>query len=350
MHGLDHGSQNRGIQAVGQATVLHHRSDLTRLTCVQLNPDEDSLQRMRALRGVTAQPASSVQHEEAAGAESAAAQPPEAAGEAAGRSAPAGISAASEPEDEEGEACWEIPVLPPRLVQVWNACGPDVAQGGTAHRAQLSGEGLRVRRLCAPRSWPGDGLDCVQRQQRSQRGIAALTAVGAANPCNFKHHAAQPSAPALQQAGPTAGAAMAVASPCEIACGVLFQWTAGRAEVASPTAGISARQWQTGSYRSCGNYHFSPCITSSGRWRAKDPVKVTFFPLEQAAGLTEAAVTEVADPTAGMSARQRQLWELQQRLRVSRKQNSDAVVAERRRAARPDNAQVCGQKQARFRL
>lgn len=49
---------------------------------------------------------------------------------------------------------------------------------------------------------------------------------------------------------------------------------------------------------------------------------------------------EVADPTAGMSARERQLWELQQRLKVSRKQNSEAVVAERRRAARPDNAQV----------
>ena len=41
-----------------------------------------------------------------------------------------------------------------------------------------------------------------------------------------------------------------------------------------------------------------------------------------------------------MSARQRQLWELQQRLKVSRKQNADAVVAERRRVAKPDGSQV----------
>ena len=93
------------------------------------------------------------------------------------------------------------------------------------------------------------------------------------------------------------------------------------AEVADPTAGTLARQQQLWGLQTV-------------------PFKV--FSTSPAAVLTGAVVTEVADPTAGMSARQRQLWELQQRLRVSRKQNSDAVVAERRRAARPDNAQVCG--------
>lgn len=39
---------------------------------------------------------------------------------------------------------------------------------------------------------------------------------------------------------------------------------------------------------------------------------------------------EGPDPTQGMTARQKQLWELQQRLKVSRKANADAVVAERR--------------------
>ena len=52
------------------------------------------------------------------------------------------------------------------------------------------------------------------------------------------------------------------------------------------------------------------------------------------------AAEEVQDPTAGMSARERKLWELQQQLRVSRKQNADAVVAERRRAAKPEGAAV----------
>lgn len=45
-----------------------------------------------------------------------------------------------------------------------------------------------------------------------------------------------------------------------------------------------------------------------------------------------------------MSARQRKLWELQQKLRASRKQNQDAMVAEKRRQARPDGAEEAGEK------
>lgn len=40
---------------------------------------------------------------------------------------------------------------------------------------------------------------------------------------------------------------------------------------------------------------------------------------------------EPADPTAGMSARERKMYELQQRLRQSRKANENAVIAEKRR-------------------
>ncbi len=43
--------------------------------------------------------------------------------------------------------------------------------------------------------------------------------------------------------------------------------------------------------------------------------------------------TEGADPTAGMGPRQKKLWELQQKLRASRKANQDAMVAEKRRQA-----------------
>ena len=38
-----------------------------------------------------------------------------------------------------------------------------------------------------------------------------------------------------------------------------------------------------------------------------------------------------ADPTAGMSARERKLYALQQRLQQSRKANESAVVAEKKR-------------------
>ena len=40
---------------------------------------------------------------------------------------------------------------------------------------------------------------------------------------------------------------------------------------------------------------------------------------------------EPADPTAGMSAREKKMYELQQRLRQSRKANENAVIAEKRR-------------------
>ena len=40
---------------------------------------------------------------------------------------------------------------------------------------------------------------------------------------------------------------------------------------------------------------------------------------------------EPADPTAGMSARDKKMYELQQRLRQSRKANENAVIAEKRR-------------------
>jgi pre-mRNA-splicing factor SYF2 len=42
------------------------------------------------------------------------------------------------------------------------------------------------------------------------------------------------------------------------------------------------------------------------------------------------------DPTAGMSAREKKLWELQQRLRQSRKANQMAVVAEKKRLQKPE--------------
>ncbi len=40
---------------------------------------------------------------------------------------------------------------------------------------------------------------------------------------------------------------------------------------------------------------------------------------------------EPADPTAGMSGREKKMYELQQRLRQSRKANENAVIAEKRR-------------------
>ena len=40
---------------------------------------------------------------------------------------------------------------------------------------------------------------------------------------------------------------------------------------------------------------------------------------------------EPADPTAGMSSREKKMYELQQRLRQSRKANENAVIAEKRR-------------------
>lgn len=54
--------------------------------------------------------------------------------------------------------------------------------------------------------------------------------------------------------------------------------------------------------------------------------------------------TEGADPTAGMGPRQKKLWELQQKLRASRKANQDAMVAEKRRQARPEGAEEAGEK------
>ena len=44
-----------------------------------------------------------------------------------------------------------------------------------------------------------------------------------------------------------------------------------------------------------------------------------------------AGADEPADPTAGMSAREKKMYELQQRLRQSRKANENAVIAEKRR-------------------
>lgn len=46
------------------------------------------------------------------------------------------------------------------------------------------------------------------------------------------------------------------------------------------------------------------------------------------------------DPTAGMSERQKKLFELQQRLKASRKANQTAVVAERRRKQAPTNTEA----------
>ncbi|KAK9839477.1 hypothetical protein WJX81_004402 [Elliptochloris bilobata] len=50
------------------------------------------------------------------------------------------------------------------------------------------------------------------------------------------------------------------------------------------------------------------------------------------------AAQEGYDPTEGMNPRQRKLWELQQKLSASRRANQDAVVAEKRRKARPEGA------------
>ena len=52
---------------------------------------------------------------------------------------------------------------------------------------------------------------------------------------------------------------------------------------------------------------------------------------------------EPADPTAGMSAREKKMYELQQRLRQSRKANENAVIAEKRRqqVSRPELLYAC---------
>lgn len=57
---------------------------------------------------------------------------------------------------------------------------------------------------------------------------------------------------------------------------------------------------------------------------------------------------EGADPTAGMSAREKKLWELQQRLRQSRKANQLAVVAEKKRNQRPEGADAGTEKRQWF--
>ena len=57
---------------------------------------------------------------------------------------------------------------------------------------------------------------------------------------------------------------------------------------------------------------------------------------------------EGADPTAGMSERQKKLFELQQRLKASRKANQTAVVAERRRKQAPEGADVASDKRKWF--
>lgn len=44
-----------------------------------------------------------------------------------------------------------------------------------------------------------------------------------------------------------------------------------------------------------------------------------------------AGADEPADPTVNMSAREKKMYELQQRLRQSRKANENAVIAEKRR-------------------
>lgn len=43
------------------------------------------------------------------------------------------------------------------------------------------------------------------------------------------------------------------------------------------------------------------------------------------------SAVEPADPTSGMSSREKKMYELQQRLRQSRKANENAVIAEKRR-------------------
>ena len=59
-------------------------------------------------------------------------------------------------------------------------------------------------------------------------------------------------------------------------------------------------------------------------------------------------LAEGADPTAGMSERQKKLFELQQRLKASRKANQSAVVAERRRKQAPEGADVASDKRKWF--
>ncbi len=55
-------------------------------------------------------------------------------------------------------------------------------------------------------------------------------------------------------------------------------------------------------------------------------------------------IADGADPTAGMNARQKKLWELQQKLRASRKANQAAMVAEKRQQARPEGAETAREK------
>ena len=54
---------------------------------------------------------------------------------------------------------------------------------------------------------------------------------------------------------------------------------------------------------------------------------------EQEGGEGEDGGAYSVDPTAGMNARQKKLWELQQRMKAARKANEHAVVAEKKKAA-----------------
>ena len=56
----------------------------------------------------------------------------------------------------------------------------------------------------------------------------------------------------------------------------------------------------------------------------------------------------MADPTAGMSERQKKLFQLQQRLKASRKANQTAVVQERRRKQAPEGSDVATEKRKWF--
>lgn len=57
---------------------------------------------------------------------------------------------------------------------------------------------------------------------------------------------------------------------------------------------------------------------------------------------------EAADPTEGMSEREKKLFELQQRLKASRKANQNAVMQERRRKQAPEGADVASEKRKWF--
>lgn len=57
---------------------------------------------------------------------------------------------------------------------------------------------------------------------------------------------------------------------------------------------------------------------------------------------------EAADPTEGMSERQKKLFELQQRLKSSRKANQTAVMQERRRKQAPEGADEASEKRKWF--